>query len=29
MFPDIDIKDETLTANIDVEGYAFDLIYFD
>lgn len=29
MFPDIDTKDDTITVNIDIEGYAFDLIYFD
>jgi len=29
MFPDIDTKDDTITMNIDIEGYAFDLIYFD
>lgn len=29
MFPDIDTKPDTITVNIDIEGYAFDLIYFD
>jgi len=29
MFPNIDTKDDTITVNIDIEGYAFDLIYFD
>lgn len=29
MFPDTDTKPDTITVSIDIEGYAFELIYFD
>lgn len=29
LFADADLKADTITINLDIEGYAFDLIYFD
>ena len=29
IFDDKDSSDDTITADLDIEGYAFELIYFD